>query len=402
MNTEIIKVKLNIQELDIPWMRIEFKGKLFAATPSRSKPRGISPETWAISLLHARSQFGKFRIAIPRSFWPSSSENLTEKAGMCSDDWIDVMDAFSGTENLDGHTPVESVRTIVDYLKRGDDVVMLSATKKVSGFVPAILSKVSDSLVHVVKVWYPIVYGREYELTPFQYGYIYGQSDAYSLESIHKDISYDQEDNYRKDDDYKAQYSTEVDNSELEVLVEEARALLASVGQTLFEQEMHEVSVLIKQLGECKKHPAIEDDDTVHLGFNSIMYRLCDVLKGITKEGHDALVGAGSDITIPHIELSIPNMKTMYIHSDSERERLKHELQTHQQQLLSIADRLWHFGSIDLCFLRCDLSVLIEHPKVAKVKDLISSLRAIQNQLDDIEERLEEMTEMIRQHKATT
>jgi hypothetical protein len=82
MNTEIIKVNMKIQELDIPWMRIEFKGKLFAATPSKAKPRSISPETWAISLLDSRSQFGKCRIAIPRSFWPSDSRNLTEKAGM--------------------------------------------------------------------------------------------------------------------------------------------------------------------------------------------------------------------------------------------------------------------------------------------------------------------------------
>ncbi|MFI3187071.1 MAG: hypothetical protein QX198_13945 [Methylococcaceae bacterium] len=395
MNTETIKVKLNIQELDIPWMRIEFKGKLFAATPARSKPRGMSPETWVISLLHARSQFGKFRIAIPRSFWPSNAKDLIENAGMCPADWIDVMDVFSGTENLDGLTPVDSIQTIIGYLKRGDDVVILSATKKVSGFIPAILSKTFDSHVHIVKVWYPIVYGREYELSPFQYGYIYGQSDASWLESMRKDISNDKDDFYKKDDHDKTQYCTEANNSELEVLVAEVRSLLESIGQALFQNEIIEIRNLVEQLGECEKHPAIEESDTVHLGFNSIIYRLCDVMKGVTKEGQNAL--AELDIAALPIDEFMPNIKAMT--DFSETEKLKHELHICQQHILSIADMLWHIGSIDLSFLSCDLSVLIEHPEVAKVSDLVSSLREIQNQLGDIEGRLEDMAEMIRQYK---
>ncbi len=377
MNTEIIKVNMNIQELDIPWMRIEFKGKLFAATPSKAKPRGISPETWAISLLDSRSQFGKCRIAIPRSFWPSNSRNLTEKAGMCFGDWIDLMDAFGGTENLDGNTPQESIQTIIDYLKMGDDVVILSPTKKISGFVPAILSKVFDPHVYIVKVWYPIVHGSEYELTPFQYGYIYGQSDASRLKSIYKDTFCDQEYYDKKDDNNKVQYFIEANNSELEGLIAEARTLLESTGQALFANETLEIHDLVKQLGECEKHPAIEECDAVHLGFNAIIYRLCDVMKAVAKEGQNALTGAKLNIT----ELPI------------------NELQTYQQQILLIADRLWHIGSIDLCFLCCDLSVLIEHPEVATTKDLASSLQAIQNQLSDIEERLEDTSLMIQQHK---
>jgi hypothetical protein len=288
-----------------------------------------------------------------------------------------MMDAFSGTENFDGHTPQDSIRTIVDYLKRGDDVVILSPTKKISGFVPAILSTVFDPHVHIVKVWCPIVYGSEYELTPFQYGYIYGQSDASWLKSMHKDPSCDQEYYDKKDDNNKAQYFTGANNSELEGLIVEARTLLESIGQALFANEALEIHDLVNQLGECEKHPAIEECDAVHLGFNAIIYRLCDVMKAVAKEGQNALTDAKLNITEPPIN----------------------ELETYQQQILLIADRLWNIGSIDLRFLCCDLSVLIEHPEVATTKDLVSSLQAIQDQLSDIEERLEDTSQMIQQHK---
>jgi hypothetical protein len=35
-----------------------------------------------------------------------------------------------------------------------------------------------------VKVWYPITMGRDYELTAFQLGYLYGLSDARSLQRV--------------------------------------------------------------------------------------------------------------------------------------------------------------------------------------------------------------------------
>ncbi|MEI6336895.1 MAG: hypothetical protein WCS87_20235 [Methylococcaceae bacterium] len=185
----------------------------------------------------------------------------------------------------------------------------------------------------------------------------------------------------------------------LEETITEARALLESVGQILLGKEMHEVNSLVKQLGKCEKHPTIEEFDTAHLGVNSIMYRLCNALKGIAKEGYNAL-GVEPSITTLPIERYMPNMKIIY--DRSENQRLKHELQSHQQQLLSIANKIYHFISKDLCFLRCDLQVLIEHPEVAKAKELVLALRVIQNQLSDVEERLEDISIMIRQHKAVS
>jgi hypothetical protein len=100
-------------------------------------------------------------------------------------------------------------------------------------------------------------------------------------------------------------------------------------------------------------------------------------MKAVAKEGQNALTDAKLNITEPPIN----------------------EPETYQQQILLIADRLWNIGSINLRFLCCDLSVLIEHPEVATTKDLVSSLQAIQDQLSDIEERLEDTSQMIQQHK---
>ena len=180
VETGTLSVHLKIQEHNFYWNEWQFKGRLLVAIPSKTKPKCISPETWATGILDATTKSGKFHLAIPRSFWQKSWGDCSAKARVDRSRIIDVMDAFSGFDDTDGHTPVDSVLDIIKILKQGEDVLIPSATKKISGFILAMLSNIANTYnTHPVKIWYPIT-GEGYELTPFQLGYIYGMYDANS------------------------------------------------------------------------------------------------------------------------------------------------------------------------------------------------------------------------------
>lgn len=183
MDTVNLAVNLEIQEIEIPWCEWELKGKLYAAVPTKSKPRGLPLDEWATALLHAAYNCGKYRLAIPRSLCPANAEKLLEQAKMGEAQWIVMLDIFEGYDTYGGSTPIEAVREIIDSLKNGENILMLSAKKKIPGFIPAILSIISAPEVHIVKVWYPIL-NKGYDLTPFQIGYLYGLYDDRELKAL--------------------------------------------------------------------------------------------------------------------------------------------------------------------------------------------------------------------------
>jgi hypothetical protein len=67
-------------------------------------------------------------------------------------------------------------------LKSGENVVVLFATNEISGFVPAIISKIQSVLderfLDMEKIWYPIIHQNGYVLTQFQLGYLSGLEEA--------------------------------------------------------------------------------------------------------------------------------------------------------------------------------------------------------------------------------
>ena len=183
MNTKNTFVELNIEELKIPYGDGGvFKGKLFGATPNREKPHDMSAETWAISLLTLTTRIKeKYTLAVPVSFWPSIEICRAQKSEPNGVHWITVMDQIEDISKQHGATPERSFHQIIDALKSGKNVLILSATGKISGFVPAIMSLLLHPTAHVEKVAYPIIEGLGYEMTPFQLGYLYGFSGSGSI-----------------------------------------------------------------------------------------------------------------------------------------------------------------------------------------------------------------------------
>lgn len=177
MVDENIEVKLRVQELFIPWCDWKLKGRLFAATPHKAKPRNIPSDAWTIAILGAASHYEQFQLVIPTSLLPANREKLLELAGFEDVSMINLMDNWGDLNDFNGSAPIESVNRMICSLIKGENVLILSSSQKISGFVPAIFSKICDAQVHPEKVCYPITY-EGYKLTPSQIGYIYGLSDS--------------------------------------------------------------------------------------------------------------------------------------------------------------------------------------------------------------------------------
>lgn len=194
-----LRIELVVEEIKVPSLG-PVQGQLFAAAASISKLSHIEKTDWAFGILGAVLRKGgvgvkKPVLAIPRSFWPLGTNELVEQAATVGfeyidllDEWVDhqdLMDDWDKPHVLKYMTPIESVRQILDRLRRGDDVIVLSHTKKISDFVRAILFLVSLShREHPAKVWEGLAQGRSVELTQFQRGYVSGLANACGLFSL--------------------------------------------------------------------------------------------------------------------------------------------------------------------------------------------------------------------------
>ena len=369
-------MKLKTQELEMPWGLGILKGRLLVATPTRSKPRNVSADDWCSRILATAEVDRKFHLVIPCSFWPDGKPCHGEPTSTFTEfRRFDVMDAFCGAEEYRPDTPFDSIREIIDCLMKGDDVLVLSATKKIPGFLPAVLSRILEPDVHIVKLWWPIICGSGYELSLFQLGYLYGLTDALlyaELDVIRKHVLAGDEGQYGK-----AYEPTGLPDN-IEFLEKQSYLTcsnLESIGRELFEEITPELIGLVEFLSECESHPAV--DVTVG-SFASIGYRLCDVFKATATLGTEALN-------------AIKNSQQKQVASSCSALLLSEQLATYQAHLGNIADQLDYLYSSSLCFLSCDLDVLRGYPEVAEISGLSDTVKLIGDQLMKIQDRMDEI-----------
>ncbi len=182
-------VTLNIHELRYPFSEHLSKGRLLAGTPSRNKPRDMSPLEWCACIVKLATAEDACRLAIPLSFWPDGGRGYGGDALLPH---ISVPDQPVNVNSVEWETPRRSVEEIVDALKRGEDVLVLSATKTISGFIPAILGSLTHPDCHIEKMLWPIQHDG-YVLTPAQRGYIAGLLDFDRLKQLNLEQRWDGE-----------------------------------------------------------------------------------------------------------------------------------------------------------------------------------------------------------------
>lgn len=180
-----ISLKLAIQEIDIPWGRnLPFTGQLYAATPSHSKPKEMTDSAWCTNILNLAAERKKAYYVIPDSFWPEGEKGnagteLLQSKFPCCIRFHDLNDGAT-TEG----TPQYCIKEIIERLMDGEDIVILLATKHISGFLPALISMLAVPDCHLEKILWPIEHSLGYVLTPAQRGYLAGLYDANSLRAM--------------------------------------------------------------------------------------------------------------------------------------------------------------------------------------------------------------------------
>lgn len=166
-----------VKELHIPWSLDVLKGKLFSAQLSEGMSADFLIKEGDINnlCLVVESDEGQ-RLA-----WSIFSDSPGIKIET-------LMGKFPTGFEVMGDTPMHLVIQIFDALKRGEDVLTTQTSERPCGFLPAILSILSDPQVVIAKVLYPIEQ-RGYELSTGQRGYLYGLSDAMKNSSFIKMIA---------------------------------------------------------------------------------------------------------------------------------------------------------------------------------------------------------------------
>lgn len=361
-------LQLTVQEIAIPWVETSlFKGRLLAGTPSRNKPRATSIAVWCRQVLDLAAQRNKVYLVIPDSFWPppiDQGADAEQKRLL----HIRIMDdPGAAPENM---IELEwSLGKIIQLLDDGEDVLILSATRDISGFIPALFSMLGDPSCHIEKILYPIEHGG-YVLTPQQRGYLRGIDDAKRLRALELDRANAEAVDSRNEDEVGVATFSEKNIGQLEKDIHLTQDLLESLARELFHEITPELMDIAHFLSECEEHPSAN----VTVGaIASITYRLCDVFKATASIGRDALdVVEGEHGEIPGYQLG----------SRLARLRGGHEL---------IAERLARLYDSALCFIPCDLDVLLSHPEIASAKLLQQTVKLIADQIDKIFGRLDEM-----------
>lgn len=172
---------LKIQQYTLPYGGDRFKGRLLAGLPSRNKPRETNHLEWCASILKLAEAEGIHRLAIPLSFWPDGIRPFGDDGFRLEQPPHIVVPDQPGTiGSVECEAPRYSIEKIVENLRRGEDVLVLTATKKISGFIPAVLGILMHPDCHIEKLLWPIQYAG-CELTPAQCGYVAGLQDSESL-----------------------------------------------------------------------------------------------------------------------------------------------------------------------------------------------------------------------------
>jgi ADP-ribose pyrophosphatase YjhB (NUDIX family) len=370
-------LKLNVQHVTLPYADYPFEGRLWIGTPSRNKPR-TGQATWCNTLLEVAYAPDKWHLAIPTSFWPDelASGGNDEEMELVAPPHIAIPDRLGTEETVHANIPEYALCPLVELLMSGEDVLLLSPSKKPSGFIPALLVLLLEPQCNIEKVLWPLQHGG-YELTPTQIAYIAGMSDSTLITTLelpkrlgkHYDSSKPLDAHLTPTEAVKVEPEEQLleDDAAAYKATHYVRYMLEKIGVQLGGQITDDLVGLTDLLRKCDKHPGIGDSVGT---FASITYRLCDVFKGTTTLGYRIK---------QHVQA------TQHLAEDGLYAK---QLAADKMFVGSVADELKHIDEGILVFLVPDIDTLGFHPEVARAGAMSETLRLIGVQLGILSDQI--------------
>jgi len=382
-----VPLKLIIDELEMPYGSGQrFKGRIFSGNPSRIKPRDVTLDEWYATILRLAASQWKSHICIPYSLLSNQGKHHEYSTEHDQPRYLDLMDDLGSISDDGSGSPASDIIEIIVCLTRGEDILILSQTRKISGFLPAILVRLCHPRLHILKLLREIEHSG-YEITAAQRGYIAGLSDAEWLQeqsAMRGDLGskdrevYDDDTNDVKNDNASAPFD---ENARLSLHAERASIQLKAIGNELLNELCYETMDLQFFFGELEKHPTLGDEALC--GYLSITYRFCDAFKFLATFGGEVLAACGELKRLQHQETpAVVDFRLL--------------LATYQQRFILIADQLESFSGGTFGFLPHDLDFLCGHPQVTQVKGMVDSVKLIRDQVQSCGDRVYEIAELAR------
>lgn len=182
-------MKLQIRDVNLTWWPKGGRGQLFVANPGE-KPLSSLGDGGLDELVQSACEQGIKNVVVPTSLLAQQAGMIHVATGKNDCRLLFLKDVFEfNVEEFFPDTPFECLREIYAALQKGQDVLLISATNEISGFLPAALSVLEDPNVHIIKVIYPITQNEGYLLTTQQIAYLYGFSDALKHQLAEMDMS---------------------------------------------------------------------------------------------------------------------------------------------------------------------------------------------------------------------
>lgn len=357
-------IHLQFEEILIDHNRLPFKGRLLVATPSRSRPRSKPAAEWCIDLAEMILDHYQYQWVIPASFWSKGQSPWQGSMSKELPRYIALPDFCDHDQYEFDLSPRYALQEMIDMLSDGEDVVVLNATKQPSVFTHIAIHYLQEPYRSIEKVLCWQRSTNRYGLTLPQRAYLLGLEQSQRVADNAKCGGY-----CSSVEDLSAMFSKEP-IGQLEKDIHWTQDQLQSLAGELFHEIAPELMDIAHFLSECEEYPGV---DTTIGAMASITYRLCDVFKDVAEIGLEALdVAEGERGEIPDYQLG----------SRLAQLRSGHGL---------IAERLARLYDSALCFIPCDLDVLLGHPEIANAKHLQQTIKLIADQIEKIFGRLDDM-----------
>lgn len=122
--------QLKFEEISINYCTQTFKGRLLAAIPSRNRPRGMPEREWRNAVAELMLNHPQCQWVIPGGFW-AKGQRPWEGCGSGELPKHIALHDFSSNEATGiERLPRDAFQEVINLLKKGQDVGVLSSTKR--------------------------------------------------------------------------------------------------------------------------------------------------------------------------------------------------------------------------------------------------------------------------------
>lgn len=367
--------QLKFEELSINYASQPFGGKLLVATPSRNRPSNKSEADWCNSVAELILDHPQYQWVIPRGFWAEGQRPWEGCGSWELPPHIALHDFTCDYAPEIERLPSEVFHEVIDLLKNGQDLAVLSSTTRPSIFAHLAIHYILQPYAYSMEKTLNWADSTDrFELCKAQRAYLLGLDDGFSQAARLEEALHGSED-WLSDQDGSPEPASSWENDLLRKDNYALEQQIKSFSHELLSEISPELISLTQFLNECEDAPNMVVSTG---GMASIGYRLCEVFKETGNLGYELSAEAKAETAADY-------------GANENIGDLKYAREALHSRFGLLADRLERLDAVFLSFLHCDFAVLQDHPEVMGSIGVSETIKLIAVQFDEITDRLVEI-----------